>query len=188
MCILIFDLEITGLPSTRGFMNYYPYSELQYYESSRIVELAYIITDREGNILHSYENIIRPCNYTITNDKIHHITQDMAMQQGIPLSDALSTMAADIQSHEITKILSYNVLFDKNVLFSEIHRMYGSISESFNKKYECIMELWKINDRYIALNKLYNGLYPPIVQEHRAMTDCVMAYRVYFHSGRKYTI
>lgn len=43
MKLLFLDLETTGLPIVIKYGKYYPYSQLQYYDSSRIVQLALLV-------------------------------------------------------------------------------------------------------------------------------------------------
>ena len=57
--ILFFDLETTGLPSTQGFGKFYPYTETQKYDTSRIVSFAFFLSAREA------ERIISDCCHIV---------------------------------------------------------------------------------------------------------------------------
>ena len=71
---LFIDLETTGLPKTKGFCNWYNYTELDKYESSRIIELGIIVTEDNGNIISEYTSLVKPDNFTSLKPIITKIT------------------------------------------------------------------------------------------------------------------
>jgi DNA polymerase III epsilon subunit-like protein len=82
---LFFDTETTGIPK-----NYKaPASDARNWP--RLVQLAWLLVDKDGNEQKSVEHIVKPDGFSIPADvaKIHGITNDMAKQSGVDLKLAL---------------------------------------------------------------------------------------------------
>ena len=60
---LFIDLETTGLPKTKGFCKWYDYTELDKYESSRIIEMGIVITNNDGETIVEYSSLVKPNNF-----------------------------------------------------------------------------------------------------------------------------
>lgn len=186
--ILFFDLETTGLPITRGFNNYYPYNKLEYYNPSRIVQLAFMIYDYPATailtptLLHKQDLIIKPTDFEIENSEIHGITKEIAQKKGVLFKDAIAMLMSKIK--DVHLVVSHNILFDKNVLLSELFRFgdhtaiaaidhIPTFCTSYNTSH--ITKL-KYNDREYKqpkLTELYTFLFhrKPPQNMHNAMTD-----------------
>ena len=90
---LFIDLETTGLPKTKGFNNWYNYTELDKYESSRIIELGIIITEDNGNIISEYTSLVKPDNFTSLKPiitKITGINDSDINSEGKPIREVFS--------------------------------------------------------------------------------------------------
>ena len=128
MFIGFFDLETTGLPTTINFNTYYDPSITKYYNSSRVVQMALIVYEVipdekqqiEYKMISEHDYIIKPDGFTINNDHIHHITNELANFAGIPFADAIGLLKADFLKCDW--YIAHNIIFDKNVLLSELHR------------------------------------------------------------------
>ena len=71
---LFFDTETTGIPK-----NYKaPVSDIKNWP--RLVQIAWLVTDKSGNEVKSAEYIIKPNGFSIPDDaaKIHGITNELA--------------------------------------------------------------------------------------------------------------
>lgn len=149
MKIITFDLETTGFPKVIGFDTYYPPEQIRYYETSRVVQIAMMVFDNKaqkslemegptqeklGKILEKkkfklikkFNFIIKPDKFIVRNSDIHGITQEIAEQQGIPFVDAIKEISAEFKDSSVK--IAHNIIFDENVLASELHR-YGLQSE-----------------------------------------------------------
>ena len=86
---LFFDTETTGLP--KNFKA--PITDFDNWP--RLVQLAWQNYDMKGELLSSFNLIIKPEGFVISEEvaKIHRITQERAMAEGIPLGDALKQFA-----------------------------------------------------------------------------------------------
>ena len=92
---LFIDIETTGLPIRKGFNNYYEPSEIKYYDTSRMIEIGYIIYDNEKNRLKKISHLIKHHDdIKINNSKIHGITQNHINKKGILIIDVLNELSA----------------------------------------------------------------------------------------------
>ena len=112
--ILFLDTETTGLPSNW---------KAPYNEWPRLVQLAYIVTDEFGNIVHKKDEIIIPEDFIIPEEasKIHGITQDIAQRKGVDLKRALQEL--DFHLEKVYRTVIHNSSFDTSIIAGEQMRM-----------------------------------------------------------------
>ena len=121
--LLILDTETTGLPEKKNFNEYHSYKELDKYDSSRIVQLSYILHNLDNGQNSEYDFIIKPDNFEINNSEFHGITQEIAMNDGCNIKSVVEILESVIDENKITYIIGHNVYFDLHVLFSELYRI-----------------------------------------------------------------
>lgn len=130
--ILFFDTETTGFVNRSK-----PLSDpCQPY----IVQLAAIATDDDGNELSCINFIIEPKGYVIPDvvAKIHGISQDIAMVNGI---DIVAAMYAFIKMREkASLIVAHNLEFDRDVIDIAEMRMPVRDYPKWPKASFCTME------------------------------------------------
>lgn len=114
---LIFDTETTGLPQDFSA----PLTDFDNWP--RCVQIAWQLLDHTGKLLSSGDHIIRPDGFTIpfNAEKIHGISTERAMREGIPLTEALDAFDRDLQ--RAVFIIGHNVNFDLSIMGSEYLRM-----------------------------------------------------------------
>lgn len=112
-----FDTETTGLPRSWNA----PLEDLGNWP--RMVQLAWIVADESGTPLREVSRIIRPDGFTIPADasNVHGITTALALERGIPLSDALAEAALAMSS--ACQLVAHNIAFDEKVLSAEFLRL-----------------------------------------------------------------
>ena len=113
---LVFDTETTGLPK-----NYQaPLDDFSNWP--RMVQIAWCLYDGEGNLWESYSYIIKPNGFIISDEvaKIHRITQERAMSEGIELREALTHFISDVQKSEY--LVGHNIDFDDKIVGCELMR------------------------------------------------------------------
>ena len=111
---LIFDTETNGLPlCSKGYGIFPIYSDLNKYNSSRVVQVSYIITDSFYNKLEESDTIIKFDNFKIENHRFHGITEERSEKEGIlfvefakQFSNALDFVETII-AHNIEKYESF---------------------------------------------------------------------------------
>lgn len=113
---LFFDVETNGLPLDYNG----DASDLDNWP--RIVQLAYILTNRKGEILASKNFIIKPIGFNIPKDStdIHGITTEFAMQHGRDISSVLQIFKDDLL--KAGTLVAHNYNFDSKVVISEFIR------------------------------------------------------------------
>jgi DNA polymerase-3 subunit epsilon len=115
--ILFFDTETTGLPKNWKA----PASDLNNWP--RLVQLAYVIYDFEGNLIHSCNEIIRPNGFVIPDDaaKIHGISNSIANQRGIEIKDVFEVFSIYLKRASL--IVAHNIAYDEKIISSEMIRL-----------------------------------------------------------------
>ena len=171
--ILFFDTETTGVP-----LNYKaPSSDTNNWP--RLVQLAWILTDEEGNRIHTGNFIIKPDGFVIPADaaKVHGITTQKAEEDGVSLVEAIEQFKADLDI--ATYIVGHNVDFDKKIVGAEMIRL-GMKDELEKKKSYCTMQSsidfckipGKYGYKYPKLQELYRKLFDEDFEDaHNAMSD-----------------
>ena len=113
---LIFDTETTGLPKNWRA----PLTDFDNWP--RCVQLAWQMHDIEGKLIGVKNYIIRPENYTIpyNAEKIHGISTQMALRDGVDLVDVLNEFIKDVKASKF--IIGHNISFDNSILGCELLR------------------------------------------------------------------
>jgi DNA polymerase III epsilon subunit-like protein len=181
---IFIDTETNGLPITKGFDNYNHPKELRFYNNSRLIEIAYIIYDNEGNKIKEVENLVIPNGFKITNSKFHGITEANCIKNGKQIDIVLNEFMKDLNN--VDTIIAHNTLFDIHIILSECFRA---------KQYDLIDNIQKINkedtmrigkdfmkvNKYPKLTELYDYLYKTkIHQDHRALSDVIYCAKCYY--------
>lgn len=113
---LFFDTETTGLPADYNA----PLSNLDNWP--RLVQIAWLLYDNSGAQISSNDYIIRPENFTITEEStiFHGISHQKALSEGVSLKSALTEFSNGIDQSRI--IVAHNVDFDEKIVGAELLR------------------------------------------------------------------
>ena len=113
---LFFDTETAGLP--RKYKA--PVSDLNNWP--RLVQLAYLLYDADGNLLSKGDHIIKPEGFTISKSayKIHGITTQRAMEEGVLLDSVLTDFEELVK--EVDTLVAHNMAFDEKIVGAELLR------------------------------------------------------------------
>ena len=191
--ILFFDTETTGKP-----LNYKaPVTDL--YNWPRLVQLAWIMADKDGNLLKKKSVIIKPEGFSIPADSVavHGITTERALREGLSLNDVLEEFATDLSLAE--HIVGHNIDFDQHIVGAELCRIGMNFNTLMDKPCTCTM---KTSTKYCAIpnpNIYFGGYKWPSLQElyqklfnrsfedaHDALADITATKECYFelkHQG-----
>jgi len=149
-----FDTETTGKPIDWNA----PVTNISNWP--RLVQIAYIVYDKNGNELSANQFIIKPNGYLIPQEsvKIHGITNEKANEHGVTLSSVLNILYDQIS--KVNCLVAHNINFDEKVLGAEFLRnnMDNILSE---KTKICTMEL---STDFCAISG-YNGYKWPKLSE-----------------------
>jgi DNA polymerase III epsilon subunit-like protein len=153
---LFFDTETTGLPK-----NYKAHvSDLNNWP--RLVQLAYLLYDRDARLISSKNFIIRPQGFVIPADssRIHGITTERAMIEGVALTAALSDFHS--LARQCTHLVAHNMSFDENIVGAEFLRN-GMTNVLASKRKVCTKEL---TTEYCAIPGNYGYKWPKLSELH----------------------
>ena len=123
---LFFDTETTGLP--RNYKA--PVTDLNNWP--RMIQIAWILCDKDGNRIESDDYIIRPENFEIPGNasRVHGITTERAINEGEDLEGVLIKFNDLVERSDY--IVAHNISFDEKIVGAELLRK--GIRSSFNKK------------------------------------------------------
>jgi DNA polymerase III subunit epsilon len=101
--LIFFDTETTGIG-----------------KADRIVQLAWLVSDRHGRILRSQNHIIRPEGFTIPYNatKIHGISTEKAQKVGQPVNFVLNDFSSDVL--KCKALVAHNIKFDLRMMRHEL--------------------------------------------------------------------
>lgn len=113
---LFFDTETTGLPQRWNA----DFSDVDNWP--RMVQLGFLVYDDAGKLKESADLIIRPDGFAIPEEvvKIHGISTERALADGIGLADALDRFVGVLdRAHTL---IAHNIDFDSKILGAELYR------------------------------------------------------------------
>lgn len=153
---LFFDTETTGLPANWKA----PVSDLKNWP--RLVQLAYLYYDSNGNKISGGDFIIKPEGFTIPKDAsgIHGITTERALREGQPLIAVLQHFNSLIGQAGI--LVAHNMSFDEKIVGAEFLR--NGIQNSIPSKARiCTMES---TTNFCAISGPYGYKWPKLSELH----------------------
>ena len=157
--LLFFDTETTGIPK-----NYKaPVSDLENWP--RLVQLAWLLTDDEGNEVKSTEHIIRPDGFAIPIDasRVHGITTEIAIKSGVDLKPVLESIAKDLAG--ASTLIAHNMQFDEKILGAEFLRS-GYPNHVEEKSRQCTMQS---STKFCGISGPYGYKWPKLEELHRKL-------------------
>ena len=184
---LFFDTETTGIPK-----NYKaPASDLKNWP--RLVQIAWLLADASGNEIASSEHVVKPNGFTIppAASKIHGISTELALQNGLELKAILDLFVKDIGAASV--LIAHNIQFDEKTLGSELLRA-GYPNHVEAKQRKCTMQsatnFCRIPGPYgykwPTLQELYMKLFhEEFTGAHRALADIRACAKCYFELKRQ---
>jgi DNA polymerase III epsilon subunit-like protein len=190
--ILFFDTETNGLPTKR---NAFP-DEVDVWP--RMQQLAWAVGDA-ASVTKSASYIIKPEGWTVDNEspatKVHGITRERAMAEGVPIEDVLEAFRADVGLNEVEKVVAHNVDFDYGVAGAEFIRA-GFFNHLDDKPRCCTMKcstgLCKIPQKngrgykWPKLMELHQFLFGRGFEKaHDAAADVVAGIRCYWELKKR---
>ena len=181
---LFIDTETTGLADF-----YRPASAPH---QPRIVQLAALLTDEEGDDVDSFSVIIKPDGFTIPTEAaaIHGITTETAIANGIPTTKAMDMLRGLAEKSD--RYIAHNCSFDSLMVTIEAVRQGWDLKHPLldKAKWFCTM---KATTPICQLPGLYGDYKWPKLQEafqfafgqpfvgaHDALADVRACKRIYF--------
>ena len=112
--LMFFDTETNGL---------IPKYFSQITDMPRVVQLSWIVADEDGQIEKECDYLIKPIDFDLYEDsiKVHGITKEKAMNQGIEIKTIISMFITDL--NRCHAIVGHNISFDIQVIWAEFIRL-----------------------------------------------------------------
>jgi len=128
--IVVFDTETTGFPNKNR--------PLDHPDQPHIVQLAASLQSAPGREIAVLNAIIRPGGWEIpeATTKIHGISTERAMDEGIPIDRALELFFAMYGGADVR--IAHNLKFDDAMMDIDTYRTFGSLCFSCSPGY-CTM-------------------------------------------------
>jgi DNA polymerase-3 subunit epsilon len=153
---LFFDTETTGVPKNwkapiTNFENW-----------PRIIQLAWIVADSNGNEIYKNNFIIKPDGFTIPIEasNVHGITTEYAIRVGNSLENVLKIFEKYCSNSEY--LIAHNISFDSKVIGSEFLRIL-SRNPLENHELLCTMES---STNYCKISGNYGYKWPKLSELH----------------------
>ena len=175
---IVIDTETTGL-----------------YKGSRLVQLGWIVFDKNGNKLSENEYLIKPVNYKIPESAIaiHKITTEQAIERGLLPQEVLSYFMNDIFKPN-TLLIGHNIKFDIRILETEL-KLLNIFPKNLPISTYCTMlstkNICKIPSAHYrdfknpSLIELYRHLFKKgFANAHNALADCRATAECFFELKR----
>lgn len=114
---LIFDTETTGLPKSWSA----PITDTDNWP--RCIQIAWQIHDENGRLLEHEDYLVKPEGFNIPYDaeKIHGVSTELAMEEGISLKEVLEKFNIALSKSKF--VVGQNVGFDLNIMGCEFYRL-----------------------------------------------------------------
>jgi len=182
--VFVFDTETIGLPNNgKRVRGEWPRpSNFNFYNSSRLVQIAWSVHDRYGKEVLSKECfIIKPAGFTIGNSSFHGITTEKALNEGVEFSVVYAKMMEALST--CNNIVAHNIDFDSKIIQAEACR--AGLKDPFEGMVRfCTMQMGTVgNEKFPKLAELYQRCFgaPPSTVLHRADNDTEICAKIYFH-------
>ena len=181
--ILFIDTETSGVPGDweKRDADHWPY----------IVQVAWVICNRDGEELISRNFYIKPADYEIEESsvKIHHITREIAMKHGVDRKKALGHLREDLE-HYNPLVVGHFLTFDKSMLEVGFQRCgWQNVLEKY--PLFCTMRAssgympWA-NRSYPKLDELYHTLFKKkLTKTHDALHDARATSQCFFELAKR---
>lgn len=156
---LFFDTETTGLPISWKA----PITDLNNWP--RLVQLAYILFDEDGNKIEENDFIIKPIGFTIPKESslIHGITTEKAIEKGHSIEYVLNVFYNLIEKSHF--LVAHNISFDEKIMGSEFLRNnFENLIE--RKEKICTMEK---TTNFCKLEGPYGYKWPKLSELHNKL-------------------
>ena len=156
---LFFDTETTGLPlswkASVTDLNNWP----------RLVQLAFLYYDENGNKISGGNYIIKPVGFTIPTgaSDIHGITTEKANRDGKNLKPILEEFHSLIGQSEY--LVAHNISFDEKIVGAEFLR-HGMPDSTATKRKICTMHS---TTNFCAIDGPYGYKWPKLIELHHKL-------------------
>lgn len=182
---LVVDTETTGLPKRNARIE-----DTRDWEECRIVQIAWRLYDKLGNVVESPSFIIKPAPDVPFNEgavKVHGISKQFATANGVPIEQVFARLHQSIK--HVQTVVAHNIRFDDSVIQAEMfrNRSWKLLDDWTNKvKYCTMVNATPPGERWPRLAVLYEKMFgrSPDGRLHSADVDVALCAEIYFQMVR----
>ena len=193
---IVFDTETTGFPPRNGRNNENP-KNYKKWNNCRIVQMSWLLCEKEGTVVKEKDYIIRPNKFTIpeVSTSIHGISTEKALNEGVKLDIVLEDFLKDISVCDT--LVAHNINFDYDVVLSEIYRrkhLYEKKEKGFFdikkyleiEKYCTMLSGCDDGGRWPKLAALYEKYFNhiPDIVLHNSLNDTLLCKDIYMYQQK----
>ena len=156
---LFFDTETTGVPKDYNA----PASNTENWP--RLVQLGWILTDKDGEEISSGNYIVKPDGFVIPSEAayVHGITTEKALSEGESLKTVIDCFLADAKRAKC--YVGHNISFDQHVVGAELCRL-SMVDSVSNGESICTM---KTSTDYCKIPGYYGYKWPKLQELHKIL-------------------
>ena len=157
---------------------------------SRVVQLGFVVSDAEGNVLRRFERCISdvPGGCSEKATKYHGLTNEQ-LARGIPIAEAMKQFGAELRKLDAGgKLIAHNLEFDAGILRAELELLGDEFAETTEllcrlaKDGVCTLEL--AQKKFVGVGKLDTACEPfgidtTSTMRHTAVYDAEVAATLY---------
>lgn len=187
---LFFDTETTGVPNDYNA----PASDIDNWP--RLVQIGWILSEENGNVINTGNYIIQPSGYAIPKEasNVHGITTERAMKEGVPIELAINLFLESAKSAKV--IVGHNISFDQHVVGAELYRLH--IDDIISQR-ESICTM-RSSTEYCQIPGYYGYKWPKLQElhgklfgfefddAHDAMADIAATKKCFFEMKKRHII
>jgi DNA polymerase-3 subunit alpha len=159
-----------------------------------MVQIAWQVHDKTGKLVEVKNYIIKPEGYEIPYAvvKVHRITTERALEQGMDLQTVLEEFKAI--SSKCDFVIGHNISFDNNIVGAELYRkgmdnFLEKIPTLDTKEFGtdfCAIKNKNGRNKWPTLGELYEKLFEePIIEAHNAAADVEATARCFLEMLRR---
>ncbi|MGB0863534.1 MAG: exonuclease domain-containing protein, partial [Saprospiraceae bacterium] len=159
----------------------------------RMVQIAWMMYDDDGNQIDVQNHIIIPEGYRIplASTKIHGISTERAMTEGVDLKMVLERFSESLQKTHT--VVAHNISFDEKIVGAEFLRKMVA-HDFFDKKQFCTMKstanICKLPGKYgykwPSLDELHTFLFNERFEnQHDALADIIATARSFWELKKR---
>jgi DNA polymerase-3 subunit alpha len=182
----VFDTETSGLPYKERGSNY-DYRNLDHFNSSRLLSISWLLLNDVNEIVEKKTYYIKPDNFEISEASIniHGLTKKFLNENGITIHEVLLNLNGLFTKYNINLLIAHNIIFDINILKSELYRYQYNITLDKIASTETFCTMLGSQVRmnvykWPKLSEAYSYFYnEEIVNAHDSEFDTLHCYKIY---------
>jgi len=153
--------RIRALDTARGQFGHLTTNKPWDLNYQRVVQLGFVVSDAEGNILRRFERCISdvPDGCSEKATEYHGLTNEQLAREGIPIAEAMRQFGAELRKLDAGgKLIAHNLEFDAGILRAELERLGDEFAETtallrhLAKDGVCTLEL--AQKKFVGVGKL----------------------------------